>query len=120
VRCALNPVSEETGVVGSMAVCGRSSVSTTMAASCSSSSSSLFFKVKLHFVNSLTIGKITCFCLSPLVAHGVFRIDGRVVERKLLELQRFFVTLKFDRVVFVSLVNYGAAAAAAALSLRNS
>lgn len=60
-------------------------------------------------------------CLSPLVAHGVFRIDGRMVERKLLEFQRFFVTLKLDRVLFVSLVNYGAAAAAAAaLSLRNS
>jgi hypothetical protein len=46
-----------------------------------------------------------------------------MVERKLLEIQRFFVTLKLDRVVFVSLVNYGAAAAAAAaaaLSLRNS
>jgi hypothetical protein len=34
-------------------------------------------------------------CLSPLVAHGVFRIDGRMVERKLLELQRFSLTLKF-------------------------
>lgn len=88
--CALNPVSEETGVVGSYG-CVWSFLSLDH-----NGSFLFFFIIFPFFQGKIALSQFTdkgldyMLCLSPLVAHGVFRIDGRRLRGSSWSFRGFF------------------------------